>query len=134
MSFFNGDGSGHPRLDAELEKAKQISMQRRINGAKGGFRSAVARRKDELWDRANRLPIGAPNDQANASAIKVAKMQPPDTQSQSHIKHPTSSLTARERETGSEIQSHKRPNDCSRADLDQVYARKREARFSDAPA
>lgn len=94
--FFNGDWSGHPRLDADLLKARQISMKRRINGAKGGFRSAVTRRQDELFDRANQPAIASPITSPIAQANGAAKKKLPDTQSQSPIETTTEQEAARD--------------------------------------
>lgn len=50
-AFFEQPGWRHKRIDKELEKLENISIRRKIAGAKGGFRSSVERIK-----RAKQLP------------------------------------------------------------------------------
>jgi uncharacterized protein YdaU (DUF1376 family) len=89
--LFKGNWT-HKRIDEELAKADRVQVQRKIAGAKGGFRSSMKRAKEQAFAR----PIAPPLAQAEEQASGERNSKPPDTQS--HSKIISSSTRSRARE------------------------------------
>jgi uncharacterized protein YdaU (DUF1376 family) len=137
--FFGPDWSSNDRLDAELQKARAISQQRRVAGQKGGFKSqitksmAVSQGLRLANARAFARPTAGAIAQANArpigEATASANTERPDTHLQSHTK-PSYSETAAPRAEEERVgeQRNKPPSDMTRPELEEAFERRRNAK------
>ena len=116
-----GPGWRHKRIDAEIARTERAITQRRIAGAKGGHKTALARA----------IAVG--------SALKAGKSHPSANLLPSPLRMPAGAAASPRQPVGIHNQNpesssaqdaaprHKRPHELTRAEIDAITARRRAA-------
>jgi uncharacterized protein YdaU (DUF1376 family) len=143
-----GPGWRHGRIDTEIAKTERAITQRRVAGAKGGQRTAIARAiaVGSALAAAQARPRlgGAAGAAAGARADGTAQPQPPVSthnhhQSLSSLPSGSAAESAAESSadpSGTPRPNHpptKRPHELSRAEIEAIHARRRAGKPGDTP-